>query len=47
MHDLADQDLLKEKMQAADIFCDATGVGMHPLEDLTNIPDHFLSFKKI
>lgn len=39
MHDLADLDLLKEKMQEADIFCDATGVGMHPLEDLSNIPD--------
>lgn len=39
MHDLADLDLLKEKMHAADIFCDATGVGMHPLEDLSNIPD--------
>ena len=34
-----DLDLLKEKMQEADIFCDATGVGMHPLEDLSNIPD--------
>ncbi len=39
MHDLADLDLLKEKMHEADIFCDATGVGMHPLEDLSNIPD--------
>ena len=39
MNDLADLDLLKEKMQEADIFCDATGVGMHPLEDLSNIPD--------
>ncbi len=39
MHDLADLDLLKEKMHAADIFCDATGVGMHPLEDRSNIPD--------
>lgn len=39
MHDLADLDLLKEKMHAADLFCDATGVGMHPLEDLSNIPD--------
>ncbi len=39
MHDLADLDLLKEKMHAADIFCDATGVGMHPLEELSNIPD--------
>ena len=26
-------------MHEADIFCDATGVGMHPLEDLSNIPD--------
>ncbi len=26
---------LKEKMHEADIFCDATGVGMHPLEDLS------------
>lgn len=39
MHDLADLALLKAKMQEADIFCDATGVGMHPLEDLSNIPD--------
>ena len=29
----------QKKMQEADIFCDATGVGMHPLEDLSNIPD--------
>ena len=26
MNDLADKDLLKEKMHAADLFCDATGV---------------------
>lgn len=39
MHDLADKDLLKQKMHEADLFCDATGVGMHPLEDLSNIPD--------
>ena len=39
MNDLADLNLLKEKMQEADIFCDATGVGMHQLEDLSNIPD--------
>lgn len=39
MHDLADKDMLKKKMLEADIFCDATGVGMHPLEDLSNIPD--------
>lgn len=39
MHDLADLDLLKEMMHSVDIFCDATGVGMHPLEDLSVIPD--------
>lgn len=39
MHDLADKDLLKQLMGEAQIFCDATGVGMHPLEDLSNIPD--------
>lgn len=44
MHDLADKDLLKQKMHEADLFCDATGVGMHPLEDLSNIPD--ISFFK-
>lgn len=39
MHDLADKDLLKKMMAEADFFCDATGVGMHPLEDMSNIPD--------
>lgn len=39
IYDLDDLDTLKEKMQEADFFCDATGVGMHPLEDLSNIPD--------
>lgn len=39
MYDLADKGKLKTEMQAADIFCDATGVGMHPLEELSNIPD--------
>lgn len=39
MNDLADKELLKKLMREADIFCDATGVGMHPLEDLSNIPD--------
>lgn len=39
MNDLADHALLKQRMMEADIFCDATGVGMHPLEDLSNIPD--------
>ena len=28
-----------DEVDEADIFCDATGVGMHPLEDLSNIPD--------
>ena len=46
MNDLADHDLLKEKMHAADLFCDATGVGMHPLEDLSNIRT-LLSSRKI
>lgn len=39
MNDLGDLKLLKAKMHAADIFCDATGVGMHPLEEMSNIPD--------
>lgn len=39
IHDLDDKDLLKKLMHEADIFCDATGVGMHPLEDLSSIPD--------
>lgn len=39
MNDLADRDLLRRRMLEADLFCDATGVGMHPLEHLSNIPD--------
>lgn len=39
MHDLADKALLRSLMAQADLFCDATGVGMHPLEDLSNVPD--------
>lgn len=39
MHDLAEYDMLKKKMHEADLFCDATGVGMHPLENMSNIPD--------
>ncbi len=39
MNDLGDKELLKKLMQEADLFCDATGVGMHPLEDMSNIPD--------
>ena len=39
MHRLENLDELKEQMLAADLFCDATGVGMNPLADLSNIPD--------
>lgn len=39
MHDLGDKALLKQLMDEANLFCDATGVGMHPLEELSNIPD--------
>ncbi|MCD8008083.1 MAG: quinate/shikimate dehydrogenase, partial [Clostridiales bacterium] len=31
--------LLKALMGRADLLCDATGTGMVPLEDRTNIPD--------
>ena len=36
---LDDHALLKERMMDADLFCDATGAGMHPLENVSNIPD--------
>ncbi|GAO99530.1 shikimate dehydrogenase [Fructobacillus ficulneus] len=39
LHDLADQDDLKESLAWADIFCDATGAGMKPLEDLSLVTD--------
>ncbi len=39
IHDLEDRNLLKSLMDQADLFCDATGVGMHPLEEYSNIPD--------
>lgn len=39
VHALGDRELLREKLPEADILCDATGAGMHPLEDLCNIPD--------
>lgn len=39
VHRLDDRELLHEKLGEADILCDATGAGMHPLEDLCNIPD--------
>ncbi|MDO4357257.1 MAG: quinate/shikimate dehydrogenase [Clostridia bacterium] len=39
MHDLSDSALLRALMARAGLFCDATGVGMHPLEALSNIPD--------
>lgn len=37
--DLADQAALKEALAWADIFCDATGVGMKPLEDQSLVED--------
>ena len=36
MNDLDDHDLLKKLMQEADIFCDASAVGMKPLDKLSN-----------
>ncbi|MCD8353656.1 MAG: quinate/shikimate dehydrogenase [Clostridiales bacterium] len=39
MHDLGDKALLRELMGQADLLCDATGMGMYPLEDRSNIPD--------
>ncbi|WEV37485.1 shikimate dehydrogenase [Lactobacillus sp. ESL0677] len=37
--DLADQDAFKAAIAASDIYCDATGVGMKPLEDQTLVED--------
>ncbi|WEV71323.1 shikimate dehydrogenase [Lactobacillus sp. ESL0785] len=37
--DLADQDAFKEAIAASDIYCDATGVGMKPLEDQSLVED--------
>lgn len=45
MHNLDNKNELKQEMLAADLLCDATSVGMYPLENLTNIPDESF-FKK-
>ena len=37
--DLADQDAFKKAISESDIYCDATGVGMKPLEDKTLVED--------
>ncbi|MCH4005190.1 MAG: shikimate dehydrogenase [Lactobacillus crispatus] len=37
--DLADQDAFKKAIAESDIYCDATGVGMKPLEDKTLVED--------
>ncbi|MEJ6401118.1 shikimate dehydrogenase [Nicoliella lavandulae] len=43
VYDLADQDAFKQAIAEADIYCDATGVGMKPLENesLINDPSWF------
>lgn len=37
--DLVDQDAFKKAIAESDIYCDATGVGMKPLEDKTLVSD--------
>lgn len=37
--DLADQDAFKKSISESDIYCDATGVGMKPLQDKTLVSD--------
>ncbi len=39
LYDLADLDKLKEEMHSSDVFANATGMGMKPLEGQTYIPD--------
>ena len=39
LYDLADTDKLREEMASSYIFVNGTGVGMHPLEDLSVVPD--------
>ena len=39
LYDLADSDKLREEMASSYIFVNGTGVGMHPLEDLSIVPD--------
>ncbi|MCW4399436.1 shikimate dehydrogenase [Lentilactobacillus parabuchneri] len=39
LFDLADQDALKREIADSAIYCDSTGVGMKPLEDMTLVSD--------
>lgn len=39
LHELEDQADFKHELQTAAIYCDATGVGMKPLEDMTLVED--------
>lgn len=39
LHQLEDQDDFKQELATADIYCDSTGVGMKPLEDMTLVED--------
>ncbi|GEP22420.1 shikimate dehydrogenase [Lentilactobacillus diolivorans] len=39
LYDLADQDAFKRELADSRIYCDATGVGMKPLEDKTLVSD--------
>ena len=39
LYDLADLDKLREEMDSSYIFVNGTGAGMHPLEDLSVVPD--------
>ncbi len=39
LYDLADLDQLKKEMDSSYLFVNATGAGMHPLEDVSVVPD--------
>ncbi|MDH5104564.1 shikimate dehydrogenase [Lentilactobacillus diolivorans] len=39
LYDLADRDVFKRELADSKIYCDATGVGMKPLEDKTLVSD--------
>ena len=39
IYELADLDKLREEMDSSYIFVNGTGAGMHPLEDLSVVPD--------
>lgn len=39
LHHLEDKEDFKKSIAESDIYCDATGVGMHPLEDMTLVED--------